>query len=49
MQPMTIGRAFAVCKSINSPSPFADVDDEVYIGKLEALEEKIRKARENAG
>ena len=25
------------------------MDDEVYIGKLEALEEKIRKARENAG
>ena len=26
MEPMTLGRAIAVCKSINSPSPFADVE-----------------------
>lgn len=27
MEPMTLGRAIAVCKSINSPSPFADVEE----------------------
>lgn len=27
MNPMTLGRAFAVCKSINSPDPFADAEE----------------------
>lgn len=31
---------------LNQLHVMLDMDDEVYIGKLEALEEKIRKARE---
>lgn len=27
MEPMTLGRAIAICKSINSPDPFADVEE----------------------
>ena len=39
MEPMTLGRAFAVCKSINSPSPFADVEE-----KWEAIREILDAA-----
>lgn len=34
MEPMTLGRAIAVGKSINSPDPFADVEE-----KWEAIRE----------
>lgn len=34
MEPMTLGRAIAVCKSINSPSPFGNVEE-----KWEAIRE----------
>ena len=34
---------------LNQLHGMLDMDDEVYIRKLESLEEKIRKARENAG
>ena len=34
---------------LNQLHVMLELDDEVYIGKLEALEEKIRKAREQAG
>lgn len=34
MEPMTLGRAIAICKSINSPNPFADVEE-----KWEAIRE----------
>ena len=34
---------------LNQLHGMLDMDDEVYIGKLEALEKKIRKAREKAG
>ena len=34
---------------LNQLHVMLDMDDEVYIGKLEALEEKIRKAREKLG
>ena len=34
---------------LNQLHGMLEMDDEVYIGKLEALEDKIRKARENAG
>ena len=27
MKPMTLGRAIAIAKSINSPDPFADVEE----------------------
>lgn len=34
---------------LNQLHVMIEMDDETYIGKLQALEEKIRKARENAG
>lgn len=34
---------------LNQLHVMIEMDDEVYIGKLEALKEKIRKAREKAG
>lgn len=34
MKQMTLGRAIAVCKSINSPDPFADAEE-----KREAIRE----------
>lgn len=34
MKQMTLGRAITVCKSINSPAPFADVEE-----KREAIRE----------
>ena len=33
---------------LNQLHVMIEMDDETYIGKLQALEEKIRKARENA-
>lgn len=43
MEPMTLGRAIAVCKSINSPSPFADVEE-----KWEAIREILEAATLNS-
>lgn len=34
---------------LNQLHVMIEMDDETYIGKLQALEEKIRKAREKAG
>lgn len=43
MEPMTLGRAIAVCKSINSPDKFADVEE-----KWEAIREILDAATLNS-
>lgn len=43
MKQMTLGRAIAVCKSINSPYPFADVEE-----KQEAIREILDAATLNS-
>lgn len=47
MKPMTLGRAIAVCKSINSPSPFGNVEEKweaIRIGNTVFLTEEEAEA-----
>lgn len=43
MKPMTLGRAIAIAKSINSPDPFADVEE-----KQEAIRKILDAATLNS-